>query len=73
MLIIAEDNFNREGPGHDDKFIIYVKDEARAKAIASILNEENTPEIYYRAVPDNYKLKPLGSLALLGKRNKPPA
>ena len=57
--IIAVDNFDREGPGFDDRLVVFVRDVVRAQKIVDLLNEEvggHSP-IYYKVVPNDYKLK----------------
>ena len=58
MKVIRVDNFDREGPGHDDKVEASNLSEEEARALAKKLNEQRGgEESYYRAVPDDYKLQ----------------
>lgn len=59
MWIIAADNFDREGPGHDETRVVFVHDVARAVQICDLLNEDSpvSSDVIYRVVDDNYKLR----------------
>ena len=58
MKIIRRDNFDREGPGHDDYFVAQVQSETIGKQIVELLNDDvaSTDEVYYQLVPDSYEL-----------------
>lgn len=58
MEIIERDNFGREGPGHDDRFVVYVKNAELAYQICVLLNRErgDASATYFAVVEDNYKL-----------------
>lgn len=60
MMLIQVDNFDREGPGHDDKLLLYINNEEKAHEIARLINEDcDDPNcnVFFKAVPNNYKLK----------------
>ncbi len=59
MRVICVDNFNREGPGYDDKVICVAVDLYWANKIADSLNAGVHPDgpYFYKAVADEYKLK----------------
>lgn len=60
MKIIQVDNFDREGPGYDDRFVAMVVDPHIAEHIVSLLNSEHKhPEddCFYKVVPNDYKLR----------------
>lgn len=58
MKIIRRDNFDREGPGHDDYFVAFVQNEETAKKVAELLNDDAATigQVYYQVVPDSYEL-----------------
>ena len=60
MKIIMVDNFNREGPGHNDKLIVGAVDKWWGETIVSLLNDHhskdpNNPD-FFKLVEDDYKL-----------------
>lgn len=60
MKIILVDNFNREGPGHDDKLVAQCSDKFWGEHIVALLNawssrDPHTPD-FFKLVEDNYKL-----------------
>lgn len=57
MKIIAVDNFNREGPGFDNRFLFSIRDERLAEEIVRLMNTEDHGETFFRAVPDNHVLQ----------------
>jgi len=60
MKIILVDNFNREGPGHDDKLIAKVTDKFWGERIVELLNawSQRDPHTsdFFKLVEDDYKL-----------------
>ena len=61
MKIVGVDNFDREGPGHDDQLICTDVNEFYGKIIVDELNgrlcSSDYSQVYFRLVPDDYKLK----------------
>lgn len=57
MKIIRVDSYDREGPGFDDRFLFFIRDEIRARKIVELINKEDHGDAYYRAVPNEYELK----------------
>lgn len=59
MKIICVDNYDREGPGHDDKLIATTVPESTGKIIVNLLNKQTDPlgEGYYRLVEDDHELR----------------
>ena len=60
MKIVQVDNFAREGPGYDDRFVALVSNPDIATAIVALLNIEHSQAedpCFYAAVSDDYKLK----------------
>jgi len=60
MKIICVDNFNREGPGHDDKLVAIVEEPFWGEMIVVLLNtkydrDPNNPD-FFKLVEDDYKL-----------------
>ena len=57
--IIQVDNYDREGPGHDDRLVANIQSETTARQIVKLLNDDVDPrsEIYYQVVPSDYKLR----------------
>jgi hypothetical protein len=61
MKIIMVDNFNREGPGHDDKLIAMTQESFWGKIIVTLLNAQydkdpNNPD-FFKLVEDDHKLQ----------------
>lgn len=60
MKLIQTDNFDREGPGHDDRLLVYINNPNVAKEVARLLNDDcDDPycDVFFKAVPNDYKLK----------------
>ena len=62
MKIIACDNLDREGPGHNERDIVSICDPERAHQICTLLNEDLNKNIgtrvyvFYKVVGDDYEL-----------------
>lgn len=57
--IVCKDNFDREGPGHDERFILWPMPEEDARAICAILNKRGgdyAPH-FFDVKPFDYKLR----------------
>lgn len=59
MKIVRIDNFDREGPGYDDKLIAENVHEHYGKKIVNLLNngEHRESSDFYTLQEDEYKLK----------------
>lgn len=60
MKIVRVDNYNREGPGHDDKLVATdITNNAEAVVMVSALNaqEHPTSSNYYTLKEDDYQLQ----------------
>lgn len=59
MKIIAVDNYDRQGPGYDDRLVAENVSKPMADRIVTLLNgslNEHSEE-FFRAVDDDYKLQ----------------
>jgi len=57
MKIISVDNYDRKLLGHDDRFLFFIQNEARARKIVDLMNEEDHGDLFFKAVPHNYELR----------------
>ena len=61
MKIICVDNFNREGPGYDDKLIAIVEEKIWGERLVKLLNDwsQNDPYSpdFFKLVGDGHKLQ----------------
>jgi hypothetical protein len=60
VKIISVDNFDREGPGHDDSLVADNVSSGYIKTMVQALNEShsgNGAQRFFRAVEDDYELQ----------------